>query len=166
MRKAAGGQSLPEGGDQAGDLRQLEEAAWQFAAGRDASAEGTVRREQRPEKDRRRPDFGSGNAAGGHPAKALKPGRMRKLGRAMRVEWCASIRRTCGALRFDTSKFHYKSRRTDQAAIERRIREICETRVRYRYRRVHILLRREGWQIVLPAPRICRGYFTNRFVCL
>lgn len=31
--------------------------------------------------------------------------------------------------------------------LEGRIREICETRVRYGYRRVHVLLRREGWRI-------------------
>ena len=81
---------------------------------------------------------------------------MRELVRGMCIDWGASIRRGrhgCaigpsshddGALRFDTSTFHYKSRRTDQAAVERRIREICETRVRYGYRRVHVLLRREG----------------------
>lgn len=47
----------------------------------------------------------------------------------------------------DTSTYHYKSRRREQAGIEARIREICETRVRYGYRRVHVLLRREGWEI-------------------
>lgn len=34
---------------------------------------------------------------------------------------------------------------SDQAAPERRIREICEIRVRYGYRRVHVLLERDGW---------------------
>ena len=48
---------------------------------------------------------------------------------------------------FDTSSYHYKSRRPGQAVLEQRIREICQTRVRYGYRRVHVLLRREGWQI-------------------
>jgi putative transposase len=47
----------------------------------------------------------------------------------------------------DTSSYHYKSRRREQAGVEARIREICETRVRYGYRRVHVLLRREGWDI-------------------
>lgn len=47
----------------------------------------------------------------------------------------------------DTSTYHYKSRRREQAGIEARIREICETRVRYGYRRAHVLLRREGWEI-------------------
>ncbi len=65
----------------------------------------------------------------------------------MRREWAVSIRRACGALRFDTSSYHYKSRRPEQAGLERRIREICETRVRYGYRRVHVLLEREGWAV-------------------
>lgn len=28
-----------------------------------------------------------------------------------------------------------------------RVREICQARVRFGYRRVHVLLRREGWEI-------------------
>ena len=31
--------------------------------------------------------------------------------------------------------------------MEQRIKEICETRVRFGYRRVHVMLRREGWEI-------------------
>ena len=34
-----------------------------------------------------------------------------------------------------------------QAGLEQRIKEICQTRVRYGYRRVHVLLRREGWSL-------------------
>ena len=37
------------------------------------------------------------------------------------------------------------NRERGQAGLERRIKEICETCVRYGYRRVHVLLRREGW---------------------
>ena len=51
------------------------------------------------------------------------------------------------------SSYHYKSRRTDQAAVERRINEIAETRVRYGYQRVHVLLRREGWVINMKKTR-------------
>jgi putative transposase len=47
----------------------------------------------------------------------------------------------------DTSTYHYRSRRPDQAGLKARIQEICATRVRYGYRRVHILLRREGWEV-------------------
>jgi hypothetical protein len=34
-----------------------------------------------------------------------------------------------------------------QAGLEQRIKEICQTRVRYGYRRVDVLLRREGWSL-------------------
>ena len=72
---------------------------------------------------------------------------MRELVGGMCSDWAVSIRMACGALRFDRSSFHYKFRRADQALVEKRIREICETRVRYGYRRVHMPLRREGWEI-------------------
>ena len=62
-------------------------------------------------------------------------------------EWKVSIRRACAALEFDRSTFHYRSRKHDQAGIEARIKAICETRVRYGYRRVHVMLQREGWDI-------------------
>lgn len=42
---------------------------------------------------------------------------------------------------------HYKSRRHDQAGLEARIKEICTTRVRYGCCRVHVVLRREGWDV-------------------
>jgi putative transposase len=58
-----------------------------------------------------------------------------------------SIRRACRVFELDTSTFHYRSSRPDQAAIKARIKEIAQTRVRYGYRRVHVLLRREGWQV-------------------
>jgi putative transposase len=72
---------------------------------------------------------------------------MRKLVDGVCGEWGVSIRRACRVLSVDTSTYHYKSRRHGQAGLERRIREICETRVRYGYRRVHTVLRREGWSI-------------------
>ena len=77
----------------------------------------------------------------------MRPVRKRKLVDEVRGEWDVSIRRACGVLLVDTSTYHYKSRRPGQAGLEQRIKEICQTRVRYGYRRVHVLLRREGWRI-------------------
>ena len=62
-------------------------------------------------------------------------------------EWKVSQRRACRALQLDPTSYRYKSRRPAQATLESRIREICQTRVRYGYRRVQVLLRREGWMI-------------------
>lgn len=64
----------------------------------------------------------------------------------VRSEWQVSIRRACDALEFDRSIHHYKSRRSGQADLEQKIKEICNIRIRYGYRRVHVLLRREGWR--------------------
>ena len=77
----------------------------------------------------------------------MRPVRKRKLVDEVRSEWGVSIRRACRVFLIDTSTYHYKSRRTGQADLELRIKEICQTRVRYGYRRVHVLLRREGWHI-------------------
>lgn len=74
----------------------------------------------------------------------------------MRSDWKVSIRRVCSTLRIDRALYVYKSKRGDQAALKSRIREICETRVRYGYRRVHVLLLREGWDV--NVKRVYRLY--------
>jgi len=45
----------------------------------------------------------------------------------MLLDWGVSIRRACRVLPFDTSSYHYQSRRTDPAFLKKRIKEICET---------------------------------------
>jgi len=74
----------------------------------------------------------------------------------VRIAWRASIRRACRALPVDRSTYHYRSKRAGQAALSKRIKEIAETRVRYGYRRIHVLLRREGWPV--NVKRVCRLY--------
>ena len=51
------------------------------------------------------------------------------------------------------STYHYKLHRRGQADLEKRIKEIAETRMRYGYRRVHVLLLREGWVINIKRTR-------------
>jgi putative transposase len=48
---------------------------------------------------------------------------MRELVSWMCSEWTVSIRVACGPLGFVRLIFHYKSRRADQAAVEKRIKE-------------------------------------------
>ncbi len=67
-----------------------------------------------------------------------------------------TIRRTCDALRFDRSTYHYQSRRSNPAFLKKRIREICDTHVRYGYRRVYHISRREPW--VVNAKKFYRLY--------
>ena len=58
-----------------------------------------------------------------------------------------SIRRACRAVPACRASYHYRTKRADQSILRKRIREIAETRVRYGYRRIHVLLRREGWPV-------------------
>ena len=75
----------------------------------------------------------------------MRPARARQLVDYLRTGYRISIRRACSALRFDRSSYHYRHRRPEQATLRKRIRELAEARVRYGYRRIHVLLRREGW---------------------
>jgi len=50
-------------------------------------------------------------------------------------------------LRAERSSYHYKARRPDQAGLKQKIKEIAATRVRYGYRRITVLLRRDGWRV-------------------
>jgi putative transposase len=74
----------------------------------------------------------------------------------MVAAWGVSIRRACRLMTMAPKTYRYRSRRPGQAALEARIKEICATRVRYGYRRVHVLLRRDGWAI--NAKRVRRIY--------
>jgi putative transposase len=58
----------------------------------------------------------------------------------------ASQRQACGVLKISRSSYGYRSIARDSAPLVSRIKEIAAVRVHYGYRRVHVLLRREGWQ--------------------
>jgi putative transposase len=70
--------------------------------------------------------------------------------------WQVSVRRACRALRIDRPLYLYKPRSGEQADLKQWIKEIAETRVRYGYRRIHVLLVREGW--IVNPKRIYRLY--------
>lgn len=65
----------------------------------------------------------------------------------MRADWRVSIRRACEVIRFDPRTYRYKSRRPGLATLGQRIRKIWQTRERFYDRQMHVLLRREGWEI-------------------
>ncbi|MEZ5936160.1 MAG: IS3 family transposase [Alphaproteobacteria bacterium] len=88
--------------------------------------------------------------------KPLKPARRRELVDDIRVIWKVSIRRACKVLQAQRSTYHYVSISPPQADLKKRIKEIAETRVRYGYRRIHVLLRREGW--LVNTKRVYRLY--------
>ena len=86
----------------------------------------------------------------------MKPARKREIVDHVRVAWQVSIRRTCRAVPVDRSTYHYRSKRAGQAPLIKRIKEIAETRVHYGYRRIRVVLQREGWQV--NKKPVCRLY--------
>ncbi len=54
------------------------------------------------------------------------------------------------------STFRYRKRKGLQEPLRRRLRELAATHVRYGYRRLTVLLRREGWKV--NAKRVYRLY--------
>jgi len=58
-----------------------------------------------------------------------------------------SERRACWTLRFPRSSHRYESVREDPVALRMRLRELAAARPRFGYRRLWVLLRREGWSV-------------------
>jgi putative transposase len=69
------------------------------------------------------------------------------------VDWAItdksySQRRACRLVGLDRKSFRYVSKRPDDDGIRKRLRELAMERRRFGYRRLHILLRREGIEFV------------------
>ena len=63
------------------------------------------------------------------------------------VRYGASERRSCRVLRMARSTQRYQSVADEQATLRIRIRDLAHARVSYGYRRIHIMLQREGWKV-------------------
>jgi putative transposase len=74
----------------------------------------------------------------------------------LRVAYEVSERRACSVLGTDRTAVRYRSRRRDDGAVRARLRELASIRRRFGYRRLHILLRREG--IVMNHKKLRRLY--------
>jgi len=58
-----------------------------------------------------------------------------------------SLRRACQLVQVSKSTPYYQSRKDPGKALRQRMRDLATTRVRYGYRRLHVLLKREGWKL-------------------
>jgi hypothetical protein len=71
-----------------------------------------------------------------------------------------SQRRACGLVGLAPKTYRYRSRRPDDAGLRHRLRELALERLRFGYRRLLILLRREG--LTLNHKRLFRLYRDER----
>ena len=76
----------------------------------------------------------------------MTPSRKRELARDLIDSYRASERQVCQAMQLSRTVYRYQSIAADSSALQMRIKEITQTRVHYGYRRVHVLLKREGFK--------------------
>jgi putative transposase len=77
----------------------------------------------------------------------LKPAHKRTLVEFLMEQFRVSERRSCRLIHISTSVYRYQATRDGQVSLRMRIKEIASVRVRYGYKRIHVLLRREGWEV-------------------
>ncbi|MBC7528405.1 MAG: transposase, partial [Chthonomonadaceae bacterium] len=65
----------------------------------------------------------------------------------LRVGYKIPLRKACQLVCLNRATFYYRSQAKDQSALKIRLRDLAASRVRYGYRRLHVLLQREGWKV-------------------
>lgn len=77
----------------------------------------------------------------------MKPAHKRTLVGILIEQYRVSEKRACRVIQICRTSFRYRSTRAEQAPLRMRIKEIAAVRVRYGYKRIHVLLKREGWRV-------------------
>src|SRR5262249_62173340 len=85
------------------------------------------------------------DAPGGAAKKGVRPARRRATARALLGAYRVRARRACGVVGCHRATFYYRAKRRDPTPLRMRLRELAAARPRFGYRRLTILLRREGW---------------------
>ena len=86
-------------------------------------------------------------AHGGRLAKVVTPGAKRDAVAHLCTEHEVSQRRACSVLGVDRSSVRYRIVRPDDADLRTVMKAVAAERRRFGYRRVHVMLQRQGWQV-------------------
>ena len=73
-----------------------------------------------------------------------------------------SQRRACGLVGLEPKTYRYASKWPDDSHVRRRLKELALERRRFGYRRLHIMLGREG--IILNKKKLYRLYREERLM--
>jgi putative transposase len=92
----------------------------------------------------------------------VTPAAKREAVAHMRTRFAVSERRACSVLEVDRMMVRYRSTRPDDAALRERLKALAQERRRFGYRRLHVLLRREGH--VVNHKRLFRLYREERLM--
>lgn len=79
--------------------------------------------------------------------KVVRPVKRRDLVKRLQGSYDVSERRACRATGFDRASHRYRSKCDPQTELRIRIKDLAAARVRYGYKRICLLLNREGWGV-------------------
>jgi putative transposase len=102
---------------------------------------------RRAKADCRRPGTGHRDAQGRRLKKMVSPAARREAARYVAEKHSVSERRACRALGCARATKRYVSRRAPQPELVERMRAVAAERPRFGYRRVHVMLVREGFRV-------------------
>ncbi|PYR47665.1 MAG: hypothetical protein DMF89_18125 [Acidobacteria bacterium] len=125
----------------------MEEAVRRTAPIGDSGVAIAASRKQQVEAARGGPDPRSPHSAGDCPKKALKPRARCTLAEWAQTTYRLSQRRAARLIPVRLNTWRYRLPRDPQDALRQRLRELAAVHVRFRYRRLTVLLRREGWRV-------------------
>lgn len=77
----------------------------------------------------------------------VRPSQKRVVVRYLGAAYSISERRACQTVCCARASYRYRSDRNPRTALRQRIRELAQARVRYGYRKIRVLLNREGWVV-------------------
>src|SRR5579863_1751363 len=142
-----GGRGVPQARHIGADVLCLEGEVWRHGhLGRQAP-EAARGGECEAEEAAGGGDAGCGGAEGHHVPKVVTPAARRAAVRSACEAHGISERRACSIIGADRSTVRYRHRRTDDAAFCDRLRELAAERRRFGYRRLKLLLDREGMRM-------------------
>jgi len=90
----------------------------------------------------------------------VSPQMRREAVLVMQVEVELSQRRACGLMGLYRATCRYRKQRCEDERLRVRLRELAEARRRFGYRRLQVLLEREGWQV--NHKRVYRLYVEEK----
>ena len=108
------------------------------------ASEGAGGRECQAEEAAGRADARHGGDARASPEKVVTPAVKREAVAHLKAHLGLSERRACEIAGADRKMVRYQSRRTPDTALRGRLRDLANERRRFGYRRLFVLLRREG----------------------
>ena len=77
----------------------------------------------------------------------VRPSQRRAVVSYLGTAYPISERRACRTTRCARASYRYRSHRNPRTELRQRIRELAQTRVRNGYRKIRVLLNREGWTV-------------------